>query len=81
MAQRVAELRGTARPLEPIMRFSLPDACRKTGLAYSRAYNAIVRGAVPAERTGRAWTIAEADLPALVAAAAALATRDARTAA
>jgi hypothetical protein len=63
------------------MRFSLPDACRKTGVAYSRAYNAIVRGAVPAERTGRAWIIAEADLPALVAAAAALATRDARTAA
>jgi hypothetical protein len=62
------------------MRFSLPAACRKTGLAYSRAYNAVVRGAVPAERSSRGWTIDEGDLPALVAAAAALATRDSRTA-
>ena len=54
------------------MRFSLPEACRKTGIPYSRAYSAIVRGAVPAERIKSGWMIAESDLAILAAVASTL---------
>lgn len=41
----------------------LGDVCRRLGVTYSRAWGAVMSGAIAAERRGSRWFVRAADLP------------------